>query len=330
MTGIDIGLFDYDRHNAVYFFILNADEDIYLRYGGREPESGETYLDLDSLIIALKLGLAEHERYEGGRRVPQKRPAPFFPRDIGPLKRNEMDRGRCVECHLIADYQAQEKEEAGTLNPVRDLYRSPDIKTIGIYLDIPRGLVVKEASGAVRDAGLEPGDLVASLNSVPLLTYGDLLYRYDKVRRDATSVILGIERAGTHRDLRVSLPPQWWRVDTYYRFWTVEPLTYFYARTLTVDEKVRHGFKPKGFASEITQSDPGAIPLGLHSLKKRDIIYAVDGVEEDAFTDDLELYIKLNKIAGEPMKVSLIRDGRRRVEEIRTHREYYRKRPPRW
>jgi hypothetical protein len=26
MNGIDIGLFDYDRHNALYFFILNADE----------------------------------------------------------------------------------------------------------------------------------------------------------------------------------------------------------------------------------------------------------------------------------------------------------------
>ena len=39
MDGIDLGLFDYDRHNTLYYFALNADEQIYLRYGGRAAES---------------------------------------------------------------------------------------------------------------------------------------------------------------------------------------------------------------------------------------------------------------------------------------------------
>ena len=39
LDGINIGLFEYDWYNTVYFFVLNADEQIYLRYGGRDVQS---------------------------------------------------------------------------------------------------------------------------------------------------------------------------------------------------------------------------------------------------------------------------------------------------
>jgi hypothetical protein len=110
MNGIDIGLFDYDRHNALYFFVLNADEQIYLRYGGRDAEDAMTYLNLESLELALRAGLDRHELYRQGKLAKQPRPAPFYPEQIALLKRNEIDRGRCVECHLIGDYLAQEAE----------------------------------------------------------------------------------------------------------------------------------------------------------------------------------------------------------------------------
>ena len=36
MVGIDVGLYDFDRHNTIYFFIVSPDEQVYLRYGGRD------------------------------------------------------------------------------------------------------------------------------------------------------------------------------------------------------------------------------------------------------------------------------------------------------
>ena len=66
MKGIDLGLFDFDRNNALYYFIMNADEDIYMRYGGRDAESADTYLNLESLEVALKLGLEQHQLYREG------------------------------------------------------------------------------------------------------------------------------------------------------------------------------------------------------------------------------------------------------------------------
>lgn len=49
MDGINLGLFDFDRYNTLYFFVLNANEQIYLRYGGRDTQSATTYLNLESL-----------------------------------------------------------------------------------------------------------------------------------------------------------------------------------------------------------------------------------------------------------------------------------------
>src|ERR1041384_5755611 len=64
MDDVDIGLFDYDRNNAIYFFALNADEQIYLRYGGRDSQSADTYLNLASMELALKQAVELHRRYQ--------------------------------------------------------------------------------------------------------------------------------------------------------------------------------------------------------------------------------------------------------------------------
>ena len=52
MDDMDVALFDRDWYNTLYFFILNADEQIYMRYGGRDATSPDTYLNIDSLELA--------------------------------------------------------------------------------------------------------------------------------------------------------------------------------------------------------------------------------------------------------------------------------------
>jgi len=54
MNRIDVGLFDFDWHHSIYFFIVSPDEQIYLRYGGRDAVSADSYLDLDSFTLALR------------------------------------------------------------------------------------------------------------------------------------------------------------------------------------------------------------------------------------------------------------------------------------
>jgi len=82
MNRIDVGLFDFDWHHSIYFFIVSPDEQIYLRYGGRDAASADSYLDLDSFALALRAGLEEHERWLAGELPARPRPPPFFAREL--------------------------------------------------------------------------------------------------------------------------------------------------------------------------------------------------------------------------------------------------------
>ena len=326
MTNIDIGLFDYDRHNALYYFILNADEQIYMRFGGRDARGPNVYYDLDSFQLTLQKGLDQHDLYRKGQLLKKTpRPAPRFPRDIPLLNEHIIKWGRCVECHLIDDYDLQEREKAGTLDRRRDMFRFPDIRRIGINLDIPRGLNVNHATGPAQAAGMLPGDLIVAIADRPVLTFADLQYEYNKVDRDAKQVSMTVERSGKSVPLTIDLPSEWWWTDLYYRFLTIEPLVYFENRPLNAKEKASLGLDPEGFASEITKIDPAADALGIHTLELGDVVFEVDGVTKDPQIQNCRLYMKLTKRAGDVIHVEVLRGSKILDLQINSERQFYRK-----
>jgi len=325
MDDVDIGLFDRDWNNTLYFFILNEDEQIYLRYGGRDWASPDTYLSLSSLELALQQGLELHRRYQQGELKKAERPKPLFPREIPLLVERTIKRNACVECHLIGDFQNLHREQDGTLDKLKHLYRSPDIKTIGIHLDVPKGLIVKDARDAVQAAGMKPGDRITALNGTPVWTFGDLQYQYDKVDRRAERISLSVDRSGEPIDLTVALPARWWWTDLTFRQSTVEPRVYFASRPLTEAEKLRCGLPPEGFASEVTRVDELVKMVKSHELRVSDIIVGVDGVERDELADTAELFIKLRKKAGDSVMLDVLREGKRISMPLKTYRMSFRK-----
>ena len=141
MDNVDVGLFDRDWNNAIYFFMMNADEQIYMRYGGRDSRAADSYLNLDSLALAAEKGLELHKLYQEGKLAKTARPQPKSPRDYPLLVQRTYAANACVECHLIGDFQNIHRELDGTLDKMVHLFRSPDLRTIGIHLDVPKGLV---------------------------------------------------------------------------------------------------------------------------------------------------------------------------------------------
>jgi hypothetical protein len=325
MDDVDIGLFDYDRNNTLYFFILNADEQIYLRYGGRDSKSPDTYLNLPSIELAMKKGLELHEKYKRGELAKTARPKPMSPREFPLLVERTYAKNNCVECHLIGDFQNQHREIDGTLDKLTHLFRSPDIKTIGIHLDVPKGLVVQEAQGAALEAGMKAGDVITAVNGTAVHTFADLQYNYDKTDRKAASVTMQVERDGTARDLTIKLPLRWWLTDLRFRQSTIEPRTYFDARPLTAEEKRKLELPDNSFASEVTHVDMFAQTLKTHELRPGDIIVAVDGVGSDDAAHTADLYIKLRKKAGDSVTLDVIRDGKRIKSPLKTFRMSFRK-----
>jgi serine protease Do len=325
MDDIDIGLFERDWNNTLYYFIMNAEEQIYLRYGGRDSKAPDTYLNLSSLELALEKGLELHRRYRQGELKKTERPKPMFPREIPPLVERTIARNACVECHLIGDYQNIQREQNGTLDKLTHMYRSPDIATLGIHLDVPKGLIVREVRDSVEEAGMKSGDRIAALNGTPVWTFGDLQYYYDKVPRNAEKIQFTVERDGKPIDLSVTLPQRWWWTDLTFRQWTVEPRVYFDSRLLTESEKSRYGLPRDGFASEVTHVDMFAEMTKSHELRIGDIIFGVDGVQRDQLADTAELFIKLRKTAGQSVTLDLLRGGKRMQMKLKTYRMAFRK-----
>jgi S1-C subfamily serine protease len=241
------------------------------------------------------------------------------------LVKRTFAQNQCVECHLIGDFQNIQREEDGILDKLTHLYRSPDIKTLGIDLDVPQGLVVKEARGAVQTAGMKPGDRIAALNGTPVWTFGDLQYRYDKVDRKAERIDLTVDRGGTSVKLAVALPQRWWWTDLRFRQSSVEPRTYFEDRPLSDAQKREHGLKPDGFASEVKYVADFAKTMKTHELQVGDIIFGVDGVERDEFANTADLFIKLRKTAGDSVVLSVIRGQQRLQMPLKTYRMSFRK-----
>ena len=325
MDHVDIGLFDRDWNNTIYYFMLNADEQIYMRYGGRESESPDTYLDLNSLELALKQALELHRRYEAGDLKKTERPKPFFPHEIQLLVERTYAHNQCVECHLIGDFQNLQREQAGTFDKLTYLFRSPDIKTLGIELDVPKGLVVKDARGAAQAAGMKPGDRIAALNGTLVWTFGDLQYYYDKVDRKADKIQLTVDRAASPVNLTIPLPKRWWYTDLRFRQSSVEPRTYFDDRPLTSAEKQAHGLDPNGFASQVKYVAEFAKTMKSNDLRAGDIVFGVDGVERDELANTADLYITLRKTPGDALTLDVLRDGKRIKSRLQTYRMSFRK-----
>jgi hypothetical protein len=325
MDDVDIALFEREWNNTLYYFILNADEQIYLRYGGRDSRGPMTYLDFTSLELALAKGLELHQRFLRGQLPKKPKPQPRFPREIPPLVERTFARGQCVECHLVGDYDLIHKEQTGTLNKVRDMFRWPDIRTLGIELDVPKGLVIKEVRDPARAAGVLPGDRLAALENTEIWTFGDFQYYFDKVPREAKSLRLTVERQGQMHELTLQLPGLWWVSDIRYRQLSVDPRAEFESQPLTTEEKHRLSLNPQGFAARVVRIGGFAEMLKVHELKVGDIIFAVDGAETDDIASTPELYIKLRKRAGDTVMVDVLRNGTRLRLPVHTQRMYFRK-----
>lgn len=327
MTGVNIAHFDRDWHNSLYYFIINADEEIYLRYGGRDEESATTYLNFESLELALEIGLDEHRRRSEDSEAVVKGPEKeLVPSDYKLLKTNVIETGRCTECHLIADYSMQEKDLAGLLEPITDLYRSPDIKKLGLHLDIPKGLLLESTSGAAAEVGFQAGDTIIAFNGKRVLTFGDLQYQYDKVPRpNSTEVTLTVDRDGTEVEATIDLPFEWWKTGLEFRHWTPQPRLFFESTPLTRAEKAERNYPEDGFAARVDKIDIEAILSGYHGLEIGDIVLAVNRTAVDPLTTDLEDHFVLHYPPGSEVELTVLRGDDIVSVPLKTQQQNFRK-----
>src|SRR4051812_41209874 len=86
-------------------------------------------------------------------------------------------KGECIHCHQVYEFRRDELKSAGKF--VRDdLWVYPLPQNVGVTLDVKQGnRVATVASGSTAEkAGLKAGDLLQSVNAVPIASFADVQY----------------------------------------------------------------------------------------------------------------------------------------------------------
>lgn len=311
LRGVDVGLFDFDPDSTLYSFVLNADEQIYLRFGGRDDAGHETYLNLPALQLAMERGLEQHKLAKESKLPKPARAKPRFAGEYPDVKRDTIDKDKCVHCHHMGSGKTRSMQSAGKLDKQADLWVYPEVGPLGITLDAEKGTVIKKADGAAKDAGLKARDEIARVGTVSVLTYGDLQEALDKVPRDAKELKICIWRGKEAMWLTLKLPADWriTKIERRSFAQAVEPFPEFWGKELDKAAKQKLGIRKDEFAVEVTRfwgktnGQAAGVAVG-------DVVFEVDGVNKSPYTCNPGLWIKLNRKAGDTVKVKVLRGGK--------------------
>ena len=300
----DINLFEFDYDLTLMFFFLNANEEIYGRYGGRGPEDAESRQSLAGLKYSMLAALDAHKK-KSPQKVKRKKPL-----QIRSLRSASNYRG-CIHCHNVKEIQNAELKRLGQWSREK-LWRYPMPENIGLTLEVDRGNVVKsvQSDSAAAKVGLKPGDFVDQIATQRIRSLGDAQHALDKAPWKG-SVRIEWLRDGERQSANVVLEDRWresnlsWR-PSMQRYLAAPRL---YGRDLSLDERKTLGLKPKQLA--FAHRDRVLTQAKNAGIKAGDVILGFDGRELQMTAYDFQTWVREKYILGDRVKINVIRNGKR-------------------
>ncbi len=145
MNGVDLSRFEFDYDTTWQAFFLDADLNIYTRYGGRDEKGADNRLSKESLLTTMSEVLEVHRRRSvpAGRTDLDLHPRPqtsTTPEDIPLLKAAHQG---CVHCHQVQEYRLLQAFRDGRFAR-QQLFGFPLPESIGIRFDRFHGHKIAE------------------------------------------------------------------------------------------------------------------------------------------------------------------------------------------
>lgn len=329
-NGLDLRTFQFDTDQSFAIFMLDADLNIYGRYGTRSSRT--EWVDdvsIQGLAAALEGALKIHEdpaEWRAGIRD-KRGPAPPFPtperfpslngRQSNLLFQQDVVRN-CIHCHQIGDaYRDYLRTEGDPFSePV--LFPFPHPKVVGLVIDpTTRGTVKEVTPGSqAEQAGVQTGDEIVSMNGQPILSIADMqwvLHHSDS----QDSVDLVVNRDGVESELTLSLDEGWkragdisWRVGT----WNLRRMVTGGLVLKAADAQTRRRLRIDPDAMALVVEFVGQ--YGQHAagknagFEKGDVIVSFDGQKELTSETALITYALENCRAGTQVSVTIMRGER--------------------
>ena len=311
--------FTFDMDVTWNAFFTDADLNVYSRYGGRDGGEPDDRMSVRSLLQTMREVLDEHARDKETRRFQPNRTGRQTPRDIPLLKANH--RG-CVRCHIAREYQLLQAFHDKTFTR-RELFRFPPPETLGVTLDREHGHRVKsvEPKSVADTAGVQPGDLVTSVDNVPVHSEYDIRFALDRTTETARigrPIAWTIQRNSansTTRTVNVSLTPKpgWWVFDIGWRMSlrSAPFRTGMRGYSLAPSQRKDLGISLDMLGVKISSvySDGFARSVGL---QKRDVVVGIpEPVKRVRLFDTFLGHLLRRHQPGDTVKLTVLRNGRK-------------------
>lgn len=304
IAGADLRLFEFDHDLTWYVFLLNADETVYGRYGGRDATSAEARLSLKGLRYAMERALEAHAT------PPPPRPLAGPPVRAEGFAAASRHKG-CIHCHNVNEFRRADLQAAGTWDR-SSVWVYPLPENVGVTLDVDVGNrvnAVRPGSPADR-AGLKPGDLVKSLNGYPVASFADATYALHKAPPKGAIPVTWAS-GGRERSAALAVADGWRKTNLTWRpsMLDILPALPFAGDDLTAAEKKQFGLA-EGRAA-FRQGDPVHSTLKAAGIRTGDVVIGFDGAAVDGGIGDLLGYARRNYLVGDKVTINVLRDGKR-------------------
>jgi predicted metalloprotease with PDZ domain len=308
MRGVDLNVFAFDYDLTWTAFFLNGDETIYGRFGGRDGPVADRYLTLPGLKHAMRAALAAHQKEWKSKPAPEAQAARTV-EQYAVAKR--LKPNACIHCHQAYDFRREDLKSTGKWT-LDEVWVYPPPQNVGLSVDPNQGDVVtsvQQKSAAAR-AGLKAGDVLRSVNGVPVASFADIQYALHRAPAAGRTAVAW-ERDGKRQAADLDLAAGWRKTDISWResMWGLEPPAAVHGRDLSADEKKRLGLSEKALAFRQASFVPRAAETA--GIRSGDIIVGIDEKPLNMTMHQFNAYVRLNYKVGDRVTYKIIRDGRR-------------------
>jgi hypothetical protein len=307
LRGVDLSVFTFDYDLTWYAFLLDAEQRVYGRYGGRGEGTADEHLSIAGLKHAMRSALTAFRRET--KPSPRLPAPPKTPEQFPAAKR--LRENACIHCHYVWDFRREELQAAGKW--VRDdAFVYPPPETVGLTVADDRGdrvTAVKRGSPADR-AGLRDGDELKRLNALPVASYADVRHGLHTSPPQG-QIAVTWSRGGREQTATLDLPAGWRASDISWRpsMWGLSPPAGLTGSDLTEDEKEKLGLPKDRLA--FRQSLTVSATAKSAGIKAYDVILGFAGGEWPMNARQFNAFVRLNHSVGDTVTVNVLRDGQR-------------------
>ncbi len=303
IDNVDLNLFEFDYDLTMMIFFLDADANVYARYGGRDARDADNRQSLDGLKYTMQSVLAMH-------RSKQRSFAPKTDTKEKYIREVTGGGGRgCMHCHQVKEALNRQMSSDGTWT--RDaIFRYPLPENLGMRLEVNRGNIVERVTTGTpaASAGLKRGDRIERIGSVPIHSFGDAQYALDKAPKTG-SLEISWRRNNEKMSGELALNDGWRRTDVSWRTSMRRLIAHLplYGTDLSAAERKGLSLSPTQLAfRQNSRLQSRAKDAGF---MVGDIIVDMDDRKLQMNVDELLRHVEQEYLAGDNVTFTVIRNG---------------------